>query len=256
LAAVAVAVAGIFLWRSMDTHATARIHEQSLPAARIQPRPEDMIAYTGKDVVRLPDNTEVTLNSGTILEMTKTFGDSHREVTLRGEAYFDVHHDAAKPFIIRANGVTVKVLGTAFNVRAYPGSKLVKVTVVRGLVQVGSEKQVYSLVRPHEGISVELATNEFTMHDANLTQTLDWRKDFLIFERTSLAEVLTKVDKKYNTHLEVTRYEQLKDCPLTASFSDDASLETVVTAIAQAFGMTQSIASDGSHVTLNDGACP
>jgi transmembrane sensor len=247
-------VAGAFWWLTQHRQDN-RTAQHIVPApAETEKTTDEYTLYTGKHFVRLADNTAVTLNKGTELQVAHTFANNHREVTLRGEAYFDVHHDAKKPFIIHANGITVKVLGTAFNVRAYPGANKVNVTVMRGLVQVGSEQEIYSLVRPHEQISIELDTHEFLVQEANLDQTEDWRKRFMIFEDTRLEEVLQNIHDLYGAEV-VLQEQSLKNCPLTATFSDEAPLENVIDAVAQAYGMRYQISDDGKKVTLEDGTC-
>jgi ferric-dicitrate binding protein FerR (iron transport regulator) len=251
----ALIMAGAFWWLTQhsDSNRTAD-HTGAPVSSETEPTPADFTVYTGKHFVQLPDKTAVTLNKGTELQVSHAFGDAHREVTLRGEAYFDVHHDPKKPFIIHANGITVKVLGTAFNVRAYPGANKVNVTVMRGLVEVGSEDEVYSLVRPHEQISIALDTHEFLVQEANLDQTEDWRKRFMIFEDTRLEEVLRDIHDLYGAEV-VLQQQSLKDCPLTATFSDEAPLEDVIRAVSQAYGMRYRISDDGRKVTLEDGSC-
>ena len=253
VAALIMAVAFWWLTQHSDSGRTAD-HGFAPSSSETAQTLADFTLYTGKHFVQLPDKTAVTLNKGTELQVSHAFGNEHREVTLRGEAYFDVYHDAKKPFIIHANGITVKVLGTAFNVRAYPGANKVNVTVMRGLVQVGSEEEVYSLVRPHEQISIALDTHEFLVQEANLDQTEDWRKRFMIFEDTRLEEVLRDIHDLYGAEVVLQR-QSLKDCPLTATFSDEAPLEDVIRAVAQAYGMRYRISDDGRTVTLEDGSC-
>jgi ferric-dicitrate binding protein FerR (iron transport regulator) len=251
----ALIMAGAFWWLTQHPDSNRTAERVVVPeSAETEKTPADFTLYTGKHFVQLSDKTAVTLNKGTELQVSHAFGDNHREVTLRGEAYFDVHHDPKKPFIIHANGITVKVMGTAFNVRAYPGANKVNVTVMRGLVQVGSEEEVYSLVRPHEQISIELDTHEFLVQEANLDQTEDWRKRFMIFEDTRLEEVLRDIHDLYGAEV-VLQQQSLKDCPLTATFSDEAPLEDVIRAVAQAYGMRYQISDDSRKVTLEDGSC-
>lgn len=254
-AAVAALVMAVAFWWLTQHNSPDRTAQHIVPASsEAEKTTAQFTLYTGKHFVRLSDKTAVTLNKDTELQVAHTFGTEAREVVLRGEAYFDVHHDARKPFIIHANGITVKVLGTAFNVRAYPGANKVNVTVMRGLVQVGSEQEVYSLVRPHEQIDIALDTHEFLVQEANLDQTEDWRKRFMIFEDTRLEEVLRNIHDLYGAEV-VLRQQSLKDCPLTATFSDEAPLEDVIRAVAQAYGMHYQISDDGKKVTLEDGSC-
>jgi transmembrane sensor len=86
--------------------------------------------------ITLSDGTLVTLNSSSTLEYPRKFTSDIREVTITGEAFFDVKPDPDKPFVINAGKMQVKVLGTSFNVRAYPEAEVVEVVVETGIVQV------------------------------------------------------------------------------------------------------------------------
>ena len=84
----------------------------------------------------LPDGTIVWLNAGSQLFLENDFTGETREVRLEGEAFFDVVKNPQRPFFVHASGIDIRVLGTAFNVKAYPGDKTVETTLLRGLVQV------------------------------------------------------------------------------------------------------------------------
>jgi hypothetical protein len=107
---------------------------------------EKVLNYT------LPDGTKVSLNRGSKISYPSTFEGQTREITLQGEAFFDVAHDAQHPFIIHAQGADIKVLGTSFNVNAY--SKQVKVWVKTGKVQVKKSASVIQLL-PGEQAEVQ-----------------------------------------------------------------------------------------------------
>lgn len=100
----------------------------------------------------LPDGSVVYVNSHSTACYEKN---GAREVTLTGEAYFDVAHDSHAPFIIHAGGIEVKVLGTGFNVRVDSAHHAVVVTVARGMVEVGRGAEVFDLVRPREELTVD-----------------------------------------------------------------------------------------------------
>ncbi|MEO6964176.1 MAG: FecR family protein [Puia sp.] len=84
----------------------------------------------------LPDGTSVWLNAGSRLNYDSTYGNTIREVSLSGEAFFDVQKNATKPFIIHAGKLNIKVLGTAFNVKSYEGEKTIETSLIRGSVEV------------------------------------------------------------------------------------------------------------------------
>jgi ferric-dicitrate binding protein FerR (iron transport regulator) len=119
---------------------------------------KQIIAEKGvRKMLTLPDGTKVWLNADSRLsydpEMT---GANQRLVTLTGEAFFDVAHDKQHPFIINANKVTIKVLGTAFNVKAYPGDAKCETTLIRGSVELtinNGSKQKF-ILKPSEKIAL------------------------------------------------------------------------------------------------------
>src|SRR5690606_6204958 len=113
---------------------------------------ESVVRFTKKDFIKLPDGSTVLLNDDSELSYSLPFDDGPREVTLKGEAFFDIIHDNNKPFIVRTGNISTNVLGTAFNINAR--NRNVVVTVERGLVQVSDETQALSLVHPDERLTV------------------------------------------------------------------------------------------------------
>lgn len=112
--------------------------------------------YGTRTTQRLPDGSRVWLNAGSKLTFTKNFGDSIREVSLTGEAFFDVVKNPKKPFVIHTSTIDVKVLGTQFNVKSYPTDKTTETSLLRGSVEVvvknrPNEKYV---LKPHEKLVV------------------------------------------------------------------------------------------------------
>jgi transmembrane sensor len=86
--------------------------------------------------LQLPDGSQVWLNAGSKLSYDKDYGNNIREVSLIGEAYFDVEKNPEKPFIIHTGKIEIKVLGTAFNVKSYPGEKTIETSLIRGSIEV------------------------------------------------------------------------------------------------------------------------
>ncbi|WP_346237587.1 FecR family protein [Niabella insulamsoli] len=106
--------------------------------------------------IKLKDGTVVWLNGGSSLHYINDFNASAREVKLEGEAYFDVVKDASKPFIVHAGKVLIKVLGTAFNVKAYPEDADVTTSLYRGLVSVSRQDEEAQpiLLYPHQKLTM------------------------------------------------------------------------------------------------------
>jgi len=116
--------------------------------------------------LQLPDGSTVLLNGDSKLNYDKDFGVTNREVTLSGEAYFDVRHDRL-PFIVHTGKVRTTVLGTAFNIRAYKDQHDIKVTVTRGKVRVETDRQVLGTIAPNEQIAFNTTTDVFHLNRVN-----------------------------------------------------------------------------------------
>lgn len=172
----------------------------------------------------LPDGTLVTLNSDTKVFYPKKFGRKTREITIEGEAFFEVKPNKNKPFIIHAGKAQIKVLGTSFSVSAYPDTKLVEVIVQTGKVQVMNKMtealQTDELILTpgdkgtlvYESKTLQKTTN----HDPNF---LAWKTRNLIFKATSLREVIGNLEKVYKVNIRLAD-PKLNDLLLTAQFNN------------------------------------
>ena len=121
--------------------------------------------YGSRTKLLLPDGTQVWLNSGSKLSYDKTYGSGLREVALSGEAYFDVVKNPAQPFIIHTTSIDIKVLGTAFNVKSFPGEKNTETSLIRGSIEV--------TLRNHPAQKIILSPNEklITANEVMATET-------------------------------------------------------------------------------------
>ncbi len=135
--------------------------------------------------IQLPDGSVVRLNSSSSLTYDKNFGKNIREVSLIGEAFFDVTKDSSHPFIIHTNVIDIRVLGTAFNVKSYPGDQNTETSLIRGKVEVTlknrSNEKVY--LNPNEKLVV---ANNSSFVNRTLVNQPDQRAD-----KTDISSKLT-----------------------------------------------------------------
>lgn len=188
--------------------------------------------------VELPDGTIVSLNSNTKIVYPEKFDRTNREVTIEGEAFFEVKPNKRKPFIIHAGKAQIQVLGTSFNVSAYPELKQVEVIVETGKVQVSNKvaktEQTNELILiPGDRGTLIYSSNSLlktTNQDPNF---LSWKTRHLIFKSTSLGEVIRNLEKVYKVeiHLADPRLSQLL---LTAQFNN-YSLDFIMEVIETTF---------------------
>ncbi len=176
------------------------------------------------NTVALPDGTLVSLNSDTKISYPKKFSGKTREVSIEGEAFFEVKPDKNKPFIIHAGKAQIRVLGTSFSVSAYPATKQVEVIVQTGKVQVvnkTSEKRQPNelILTPGDKGTLVFASNTMqktTNHDPNF---IAWKTRNLTFKATSLHEVIENLENVYKVNIRLAD-PKLNELLLTAQFND------------------------------------
>jgi ferric-dicitrate binding protein FerR (iron transport regulator) len=186
------------------------------------------LVFSEKHVVKLPDGSTVLLNENSELSFKQSFGTSTREVSLIGEALFDVSHDPAKPFIVRTGSVSITVLGTKFNINAEQTK--IRVTVVRGLVQVGDDHQIFGKISPDEQMEVDVVSNDFVMKNVRTEEVLAWQEDFIMLDNVTFAQAAEKIEKQFNVKVIIAN-ESLKECIVNAWFLENENLMQIVEGI-------------------------
>lgn len=163
-------------------------------------------------LVRLPDGTLVTLNAGSVLSYPKQFEDTLREITLTGEAFFDVVRNEKAPLIIHSNGITTRVLGTSFNIRAYPENKEVQVAVVTGKVKVktdfASGKNSVCLVKS-EMVTVKKEEQKLIVSDYDEKDQIGWKDGILYFEKADFASSIRKLERWYGVSIHISEGKKM-----------------------------------------------
>lgn len=156
----------------------------------------------------LPDGTKVMLNAGSAISYPKAFAANIREVNLTGEAFFDVVRNEEAPFVIRTGEVTTKVLGTSFNVRAYPENGAVQVAVVEGKVKVnaeiGSATQKASVcLTKSEMATFQKEAGELTVSKYDEKEQIGWKDGMLYFQKSDFASTIMKLERWYGVKFRV-----------------------------------------------------
>ncbi len=174
-------------------------------------------------IVTLPDGSTVKMNAGTRLEYPELFTNI-RKVKLSGEAFFEVIPDTARPFIIETAFASVEVLGTSFNISAYPSSGMVEVNVETGKVKLtpfSVEKSVQKSVLLPAGERgwLKVADNELGHIDKLSTNYSSWITKKIIFQRTPLAEAFSVLENTYHVKIK-TETSDIGSIPYTANFAN------------------------------------
>ena len=139
--------------------------------------------------ITLPDQTEIVLNRYSTLTYPERFRGKDRKVQLQGEAYFEVSKDAAHPFKVEAEAVIVQVLGTHFNIEAYPEDAQVKTTLLEGSVAVSliGKKEERLVLSPNESAIYNKDKKSLTLHtEKDASEEIAWRNGTLLFKSIPL----------------------------------------------------------------------
>lgn len=199
-------------------------------------------AFGTQAKVELADGTTVFLNSGSKLRFPQTFDNMEtRKVELDGEGYFSVTRNAKQPFIVEANKLDIKVLGTKFNVDAYTGNELVLVTLVEGSVKLqdnsGEENKDLMELLPNQVASLNLADNTLIKTDvSDLHKYTAWIDGRIVFFNDPIQTVVKKLENWYNVDIVISD-KQLGNYRFTGTFIDEP-LEQVLNMLSLASSMT------------------
>jgi transmembrane sensor len=207
---------------------------------------------SGENYFRLPDGSTVQLNAGSELSYGDSFGVDNREVILYGQAFFDVKHDPAHTFTVHSGSVTTQVLGTAFDVKAYPDQKEVVVTVVRGKVRVSDETHTIATITPNQQVIVNVNTREAQRVVVDATTELAWKEPYIILDNVNVTAALKIVSDKYKTPIRIEG-NALNGCQVTSVFLHHENLDDVLNVITRSFNA--SYTRKNGVIVIRGGAC-
>lgn len=166
----------------------------------------------------LPDGTNVSLNSGSVLRYPEFFSEDKREVELIGEAFFDVTKDLNKRFVVKTTGdERVEVLGTSFNMEAFPGDSILSTTLLEGKVRFVSDAGSVQM-NPGEKLVYNNKTSKAKLTKTNGEAETAWKYGKVIFNNTPFNEVLRMLSKRFNVDFVVKNEKYRKDS-FTGTFS-------------------------------------
>ena len=178
----------------------------------------------------LPDGTRVWLNAATELKYPVAFHAKERRVYLKGEAYFEVSKDAAHPFKVEAGAIIIQVLGTHFNVEAYPEDTQVKTTLLEGSVSVSliGKAEESLILSPNESAIYNKDKKSLTLHtENNASEEIIWRNGTLLFKSIPLQEIVRQLSNAFHTDIRIEDAD-LQNYRMTATFSDGETLEEIL----------------------------
>jgi transmembrane sensor len=202
--------------------------------------------------VTLPDGTMVYLNAGSKITYKKEFGIAHRNLNIKGEAYFEVKKNPRLPFIINAGEAGIRVTGTKFNVKAYSGKPEIKVTVTEGIVilyETGQPLKAATLGAGETG-TYDKTIKAVNKQDAVNINDLAWKTMIMDFHNTPLLEVADILLNTYHTRLTVD--PAVQNCPVTVRF-EYQELDSVLNVLKSTLDLT--ITSKGKRTIISGKGC-
>jgi ferric-dicitrate binding protein FerR (iron transport regulator) len=164
------------------------------------------VAKGNRQKVILSDGTNIVLDAGSEFKYPEEFDSDLREVTLKGEGFFEVKPNPQKPFIIHANNAVVQVLGTKFNIRAWKENKKVEVVVAEGKVSLNSKNRDFeNAVILTRGFSSILPENGLPTkpQQIDINKRLGWMHNEVIFDNAPLSEILFQLERWYDVQFEL-----------------------------------------------------
>jgi len=244
----AAAAITILVISSLLFHALHHHHRQpanALPAIAAAKRspPTDRC-------ITLPDGSKVLLHRNARLDFHTGFTADRREVTLHGEAYFDIHRDS-RPFVVHTGAIRTTVLGTAFNIDAGNERQIV-ITVTKGKVKVENGQGEVSILRRNERLSVDSVHLHLQKSTVDAVAALTWKKSYWLFNDIPLHEALDELSQRYHLSVVYTN-PAAANCPVTASFTAGESVEAMIEVLAKINNM--SFSNDHGRITITGEGC-
>jgi len=175
---------------------------------------------------QLPDGSVVWLNSGSTLKYPQTFSRRNRQATLSGEAYFEITSDRLHPFVVKTDVLDLRVLGTKFNVNAYPDENHVSVTLEEGKIAIeepgnGKKSSQSCILEPGEHAIFQNGLGAMSKAFTKTDKYTSWKEGRLIFRNDPLALVIKRLERWYNTDIVIAGDEQLPETPYTMTIEDE-----------------------------------
>ncbi|MNK37604.1 fec operon regulator FecR [compost metagenome] len=151
----------------------------------------------GKFSVVLSDGSKVWLNASSSIKFPAAFAKENRRVEIKGEAYFEIEKDSSRPFYVINGSSEIKVLGTHFNVMAYPDEYRSELTLLEGAVQF-SKNGHSELLKPGKQILFTENNKETKQVEANIEEVMAWKNDLFVFNNTNIDEVMKELMRWYD----------------------------------------------------------
>jgi len=206
------------IWSLFSKNNTHVIAENSITWQEIQ-SPVGMRSH-----IVLPDGTDLWLNAGSKIRYGIPFIRENRQVDLIGEAFLCVVKNENSPFLVHTGNTDVKVLGTRFNVKAYPEDKQIEVALKKGSVEFyftkNNGKKVFAKLKPNDYLILNKENNKVTKNNKDITKYISWHENVMIFDDTPMLEVASTLERWYGVKVVIASNE-IKNYKFTTTFENE-----------------------------------
>jgi hypothetical protein len=174
----------------------------------------------------LPDGTDVWLNAASSITFPTAFTGKERNVSITGEAYFEVVHNAKQPFHVKVKTMNIEVLGTHFNVNGYGDEPYIKTTLLEGRVKINDHGKTV-LLKPSEQASVsQVSEGSITVTTPNIDEVMAWKNGRFSYNNTDLKTIMRQIMRWYNVDVEYK--DNIPVRYFTADISRDKNLSAIL----------------------------
>lgn len=154
----------------------------------------------GQYRLTLADGSEVWLNAATTIKYPASFPGNERRVEIKGEAYFEIAHNAGQPFIVSSNGMEVKVLGTHFNVNSYTDEKMMKTSLLEGSISL-SKNGHSAMLKAGQQAQLSSAGDFKVLSDVDMEEVVAWKNGYFSFNHADLQTVMRQISRWYDVDI-------------------------------------------------------
>lgn len=200
-----------------------------------------------KSHIVLPDSTKIILNAGSTLQYNGNYNINSRNVSLTGEAFFEVQTNPDKPFRVQVNSMTITATGTSFNVLSYGDEDCIETTLKEGKIQVSVKGQKTITLKAGQQVVFFKKSEEIIVRNVDEDTYTSWKENKLRFHDTPFVEVMRKLSRNYNVQIDIVNPDLL-DLTYTATFIDE-SIEEVMQMLTAVSPITYKIY---TRTTIND----
>lgn len=211
----------------------------------------EKITKTGeKSILTFLDGTKITLNAGSKLKYPSNSDRELREIYLEGEAYFDVAKDPSRPFIVYSQNIATTVLGTSFNVQAFPDENEIMVSLVEGNVKVSRTNENTTedivILKPEQQLIYSKMYDISRIEIFDLQESVGWKDNIIKFNDEPLLKAFSKLERFYGVKFELDNQSKA-NLKITAKFKDD-SFKTVAEVIKKLTGLKYKTVTEKNNV--------